>query len=342
MDFRRITETTLDLKRKLHYKDLLIKPNAFTKIVSRSNCIDHYTDGRDLKSPWLIAPMDKVLSSKNVEFLSEKMNITYPRNQEIPEKITLKNPIFKSIGLNDKYYRDDEFLLIDVANGHMEQVLKLCYKIKKECPNTKLMIGNIANSEAYNAYCEAGLDYIRVGIGSGNVCTTTSNTGIHYPVANLIAECNAIKKIRKENNKFSTYIVADGGISSYKDAIIALGLGADYVMMGSLINKCIESSGDNYLFKYIKVPQKIAELLFKQFNLPIWKTYRGMSTTEVQKKWKNKKLRASEGRKDKRKVEYKYLDFVYHLNAYLRSSMSYTDKKNLEHFIGNVKFTTYK
>jgi len=43
------------------------------------------------------------------------------------------------------------------------------------------MVGNIANPETYKEYCEIGVDYIRVGVGSGSACTTSANGAIHLP-----------------------------------------------------------------------------------------------------------------------------------------------------------------
>ena len=48
------------------------------------------------------------------------------------------------------------------------------------------MTGNIANPVTYKRYAEAGIHYVRVGIGSGDVCTTTDQTGMHYPMGTLL------------------------------------------------------------------------------------------------------------------------------------------------------------
>lgn len=162
-------------------------------------------------------------------------------------------------------------------------------------------------------------------------CTTTVHTGVGYPMASLIRECYEYSlRITKPAK-----IVADGGMQNYSDIIKALALGADYVMVGGLFNKSIESCGENYLWGRIKVPQCIAEFAFKK-GIPVYKKFRGMSTKEVQKKWGKKTLTTSEGVVRKRKVEHSLVKWVDNFTDYLRSSMSYTSSFNLDEFIGHV------
>jgi glutamate synthase domain-containing protein 2 len=163
-------------------------------------------------------------------------------------------------------------------------------------------------------------------------CSTTVHTGVGFPMASLIREC--YKESYKLDNPAK--IVADGGMQNYSDIIKALALGADYVMVGSLFNKAIESCGDNYLFKHIKVSKSIAKLAY-ELKLPVYKKFRGMSTKEVQKKWGKKNLTTSEGVVRIRKVEYTLEKWLNNFEDYLRSSMSYSDADTLEKFIGKAR-----
>jgi glutamate synthase domain-containing protein 2 len=162
-------------------------------------------------------------------------------------------------------------------------------------------------------------------------CSTTVHTGVGYPMGSLVSECYS-ESCKLDN---PAKIVADGGMQNYSDIIKALALGADYVMVGSLFNKAIESCGDNYLFKHIKVSQSIAEFAYK-YKIPVYKKFRGMSTKEVQKKWGKEVLTTSEGVVRVRKVEYTLEQWVSNFEDYLRSAMSYTNSKTLSEFIGIV------
>src|ERR1035437_5745643 len=129
-------------------------------------------------------------------------------------------------------------------------------------------------------------------------CTTAANVAINYPLGSLISECYELKK----QYNLKTKIVADGGMKNYSDIIKSLALGADYVMIGSIFNKSIESAGFNYLYG-IKIKYKLAKILWK-YNFPIKKKYRGMSTKAVQRSWGKTKLVTAEGITKYQKVEY--------------------------------------
>jgi glutamate synthase domain-containing protein 2 len=164
-------------------------------------------------------------------------------------------------------------------------------------------------------------------------CLTTQQTGIGYPTASLIKECNEIKKTIKGD---APLIVADGGMKEYSDIIKALGLGADYVMIGSIFNTSLESSGKNYLFG-INIFSKLAKLLYS-WGFPVKKKFYGMSTKTAQKKWGNEKIRTSEGVVRYRKVKYRLDEWVNNFDHYLRTAMSYTNARSIYEFIGNVNF----
>ena len=313
---------------KFDFNDVLIKPALTSSIYSRKD-INPFYDGF---LPLITAPMDTVVDAKNEKIFDDlKVNVCLPRK----ESSMLG---FESYSIDEMFYKytrnelkPEGYYLIDVANGHMENLLEITRVVKKTFPTLTLMVGNIANPDTYALLSNAGADYIRVGIGNGGGCSTTVHTGVGFPMASLISECyETSKHIRKPAK-----IVADGGMQNYSDIIKALALGADYVMVGSLFNKAIESCGDNYLFGKIKVGPKTARVAY-DIGVPVYKKFRGMSTKEVQKKWGKKELTTSEGVVRKRKVEYTLSQWIENFEAYLRSSMSYTNSKKLSDFIGKV------
>jgi len=314
---------------KLDFNDLLIKPNDISDIISRSE-ID-ITDNNGML-PLFTAPMDTVVDTNNFqEFEKLGINVCLPRGEFGGENSFMSYSLkdFKEIYLDCEADDVPKFrVLIDTANGHIKDMIDTIVEAKKIWGDKMvLMVGNIANPNTYVMLSDAGADYIRVGIGNGGGCLTTQQTGVGYPMASLIRECYWKSCTMNKPAK----IVADGGMKTYSDIIKALALGADYVMLGSILNKCLESCGRNYIFKKIPITSNGAEKGYK-LGMGIYKKFRGMSTKEVQKKWGNTILKTSEGVVRYQKVEYTLRGWVDNFDSYLRSAMSYSDAKNLTEF----------
>jgi IMP dehydrogenase/GMP reductase len=213
--------------------------------------------------------------------------------------------------------------------------------------NNKLFIiaGNIGHPRSAIKF--EGLCYgIRVGIGHGSPCLTTEQTAIGYPMASLVSE--TYFELHSTNYRSSKLkIIADGGFRSYSDIIKALALGADYVILGGIFNKALESAGDTYIQnakhagwvepgpKIDQYDPKYVDMLKAGTNF--YKLYRGMSTKEVQRLFGNKQIKTSEGITKLNKVEYTLNSWADNFKHYLRSAMSYTDSKTLIDFIGKVE-----
>jgi len=174
-------------------------------------------------------------------------------------------------------------------------------------------------------------------------CLTTMQLGVGYPMASLINECY-LESCKIHN---PAKIVADGGFKKYADIIKGLALGADYIMLGSILNKCLESCGDTYLENVDhgswktpgqKIDQYDSDTNMKfQLGTKYYKLFRGMSTKEAQKAMGSTNLKTSEGIVKLNPVEYTLTGWVDNFKSYLKSAMSYTNIKNIESFCGNVE-----
>lgn len=151
--------------------------------------------------PLITAPMYSVVNHKNAEiFRKSGINICLPRrswdyktNDEDWCAVSLEefNTIFdwKSKGL----YPNNivEKICIDTANGNMPMLHDAIRKAK-EIYGDKLIImaGNVGSVEAFVELAKSGADYIRVGIGGGEGCNTTSNVGVGQKnLKKLISKC---------------------------------------------------------------------------------------------------------------------------------------------------------
>ena len=251
----------------------------------------------------------------------------------------------------------------------MKKLIDLCAYAKNRFGNKIIiMAGNVANSLVYYDYAHAGIDYIRLSIGSGSACTTAANAAIYTPMASLIDECVSIKKnVERDrcNYKSIPKIIADGGFNNYDDIIKALALGADYVMCGKIFAQCEEACGEKlqkflysdgaykYLNYYDAIKAKAyidkansfsnalsAKIDINKTSEPypvtafneIYRNYYGMSTKKAQKEMGKENLHTSEGIEKMVTVEYSLLGWIDNFIDYLRSAMSYCNVTTLDAF----------
>jgi IMP dehydrogenase/GMP reductase len=328
---------------KFDFDDILIMPAEITTINSRSEIYEFDNMGG---LPLFTAPMDTVVNESNERFFrQENINVVLPRKVEADMNPNTSFSRWLSYSLKqfeDAFIHYDQpkdkthYILIDVANGHMPAVYELTKLAKEKYGDSLvLMVGNVANPETYGLLSDAGADYVRIGIGNGGGCLTTQQTGIGYPMASLIEETYEVSMHLDKPAK----IVADGGFKKYADVIKALAIGADYVMLGSILNKALESAGETVDEDGETIDQynQSAESYLKAGG-KLSKKFRGMSTKEVQSSWGKKNLKTSEGVVRLHDVEYTLSGWVENFRHYLKSAMSYTDSKNLSEFIGQVQY----
>jgi IMP dehydrogenase/GMP reductase len=333
------------------FDDILIEPEMLSEIRSRSE-INTRTGSGNL--PLMTAPMDTVISQDNFHLFKNRgilpvlPRIANPTSDWVDHDNFLSYSLsdFERLFLRERVAVPNEskiHALIDVANGHMLDLYESANKAKiMYGEDMCLMVGNVANPKTFHKYCEIGVDMVRIGIGNGGGCLTTVQTGVGYPMASLIKKCSDIQKKKHYLGTcipYKTKIIADGGLKKYSDIIKALGLGADYVMLGSILNRCLESAGETSKENYevIKQYSKYANELFMA-DVPLYKDFRGMSTKEVQKSLGRDVLKTSEGITRRNEVKYTLEGWTQNFEDYLRSAMSYSGKKELHQFIGGANF----
>jgi len=133
-----------------------------------------------------------------------------------------------------------DILVIDVAHFHNANVFQATKKLMSEV-SSELVVGNIGTYEAAeDVFTELdGVSGLRVGIGSGSICTTTEMMKAGSPTLFATAQ------VAEAAAKYGAYIpiIADGGIRTPGDVAIALAAGASAVMIGNLLARCRESPG---------------------------------------------------------------------------------------------------
>jgi len=171
-------------------------------------------------------------------------------------------------------------IIIDASVVFREQ-LEIAKWVKQNFPKLEVVVGNVDSSEMVEKIMEEGFKYcdaIKVGIGPGAACITQQELGTGRAQASAVWDCvKAAKKLEKKYGFLP--IIADGGIriadtidqdiAKPGDITKALALGAQTVMMGSLLAGLDESPGEK-------------EFDYEENRMV--KKYRGMGSIEAMEK----------------------------------------------------------
>jgi IMP dehydrogenase len=146
--------------------------------------------------------------------------------------------------LNNMQSATTPIVCLDVAHGHMEQSLETIAALRK-LSDLYIIAGNVATGEAALDLAKLGANAVKVGVGSGSVCTTRIVTGHGIP------QLSAIMNVRRafDDADVDCRIIADGGIRNSGDIVKALAAGAEAVMLGNLLAGCDETPGEIFTTK---------------------------------------------------------------------------------------------
>lgn len=249
------------------YADIGLVPTWASEVTSRSDIDMRVPIFKEVYNlPIMNAPMATVVTIDMINKLakagaltcldrtSKDINVDVRRYLELD--VAAEDTTFLSLGLD--YFAVNALTIfdmygisrfcLDVANGYHTGVLDAIEAVKQSQPNIKIMAGNIASVEGWRALAGVGADAIRVGIGGGAGCSTSIATGVGVGQASLIREIAALKI------DTYPYLIADGGIREVGDICKALALGADFVMLGSMLAGTNEAGGEIVMVR--DVPMK--------------------------------------------------------------------------------------
>lgn len=236
------------------YEDIQLVPNKCI-VKSRSECDTSVQFGpKRFKLPVVPANMQTVMNEELAERFAEQNYFYIMHRFDEAARIPFIKRMHEkelyasiSVGVKDREYdfvkqlADEkcipEYITIDIAHGHSDQVIKMIQHIKQHIPETFLIAGNVGTPEAVRELENAGADATKVGIGPGRVCITKIKTGFGTGGWQLAALKLCSKAARKP-------LIADGGIRTHGDIAKSIRFGASMVMIGSLLAAHEESPGE--------------------------------------------------------------------------------------------------
>ena len=217
-------------------------------------------------------------------------------------------------------------IVVDIAHGHSENAINTVKNIKKAFPNCELIAGNVATAKGTEDLIKAGVDAVKVGVGSGSICITRVITGSGVPQLTAVMDC---AKIGKEYN---IPIISDGGTRTSGDATKALAAGASSIMVGGIFGGTDETPGTTITK-----------------NNKRFKIYRGMASLAASMGRKTKETGTLELTDDindyvaegvEGMVPYKgsVTDIITQMTGGIRSGLSYCGAHNIKQMHKNAEF----
>ena len=252
----------VDTDLKLGFKDVLIRPKR-SNLKSRAQVVlDRSFSFLHSKRNWtgvpvIAANMDTIGTFETAEVLAAHNMLTaihkhYPL--EAWDSFLKGNDerIYSRIMVSTGTARDDfvrlgkilanhpqlEFICIDVANGYAQSFVEFVRRARAAFGDKTIVAGNVVTGEMVEELLLSGADIVKVGIGSGSVCTTRKKAGVGYPQLSAVIEC------ADAAHGLGGRIISDGGCTCPGDVAKAFGGGADFVMIGGMFAGHDESGGD--------------------------------------------------------------------------------------------------
>lgn len=189
----------------------------------------------------------------------------YDNHKENPNELLDDHKrLLVGAGINTRDYKERisklveagvDVLCIDSSDGFSEWQKDVIHYVRENYGDTiKIGAGNVVDADGFNYLAEAGADFIKVGIGGGSICITREQKGIGRGQASSLIEVALARDAFFAKHGVYVPICSDGGIVQDYHMVLALAMGADFIMMGRYFARFDESPTKKMLINgnYVK------------------------------------------------------------------------------------------
>lgn len=268
--------TTILADVKLDYDDVLLMPKR-SEVSSRKHVVlarnfklKHSSS--DVFMVPIIASNMATVGTVSMANALVSYGIGTALHKFVPLEAQMEVPwAFVSTGIDEEFLNrkaTPKFICIDVANGYNKKFAEFVSKVRDKFQDSCIMAGNVVTGDMVYDLLERGADIVKVGIGSGAVCTTRRVTGVGYPQLSAIMECaDAAHGVKG-------HICGDGGLTCPGDFAKGFAAGADFLMVGSMLagtdeSECeveVDDNGHSVVTHYGMASSTARELHFNNEN----------------------------------------------------------------------------
>jgi len=178
----------------------------------------------------------------------------YDQHKENPEELVDDSKrLVVGAGINSRDYKERvpalveagaDVLCVDSSDGYTEWQFETIRYIKDTYGDAvRVGGGNIVEEEGFRYLVEAGADFVKVGVGPGSICITREQKGIGRGQASAVIEVAKARDALYNETGLYVPICSDGGLLLDYHVVLALAMGADFVMQGRYFARFDESPG---------------------------------------------------------------------------------------------------